>query len=119
MNLFDLEEEFLPKKVAGMSFSEIRKELAVRGVDEEGIRIIIGSIDNKILSGEYSKLSNRQGSELFWMGLVFLVGGIILSIGSYMGWIGMGNYFFVAYGPVLGGASLMGMSKVRSGRFKK
>lgn len=117
MNLFEIEKEFLPKKVAGMSYSEIRNELTQRGVDEEGVRIVIRSIDNKILSGEYSKTANSKKSAFFWIGLVVFLLGLFLTLGTYTGVINTGNSYIVAFGPLLGGLFLMSSGTIRSKKF--
>ncbi|RKD86032.1 hypothetical protein [Mangrovibacterium diazotrophicum] len=102
----ELYDKYLVLKQEGMSFGEIRSRLASEGVAEEDIRVIIRLIDNQILRGDVKKSRNQKARELIAVGLVISVVGIIVTLGTYLGYINTGNSYLVAYGPVLGGAGI-------------
>ncbi len=108
-------QHFLEEKKNGMDFSEIRKTLEQNGIEEDKIKIIIRDIDNKILREEQIKSNNQKARELIYIGLFFTIAGLFLTIGSYTGFIDLGNVFVLAWGPVLGGLGTMfaGYGKLR------
>lgn len=107
MNILKLEEIYLEKKLAGMDFSEIRKELKAKGESDDTIRIVIRSIDRCIIEIEREKTELRRVKERFYIGLCIFGLGLSVSVGSYMGFIEMGDSYVIAYGPVLGGFMMM------------
>ena len=110
-NLNELSDYYFDKKVEGMDFSEIRKELKVKGLDDADIKIVVRDIDNKLLSGIRKKQDRSSTNASMVLGICLVVGGVIVTIGTYTGWINMGDYFILAYGPILGGLSMIAVSK--------
>lgn len=106
-NLFEIEKKYLEKRHQGMEFSEMRKEMLNEGLDPEAVSIVIRSIDNKILNGEKFKVRQSNKSELFYVGLILLGFGVFFTAGTFMGWLGSGGGYILAYGPILGGFGLM------------
>lgn len=109
MDLFEIEKEYYTKKIEGQSFSEIRKELEVKGLTKEQIKAVIRSIDNRVISGELSKSNKSAGRQLIYMGLVLTTLGLFITIGTYSGFINMGDSFMLSYGPIFGGVGLIGI----------
>jgi len=109
MNLFEIEKEYLEKKLNGMDFDTIRKELLDKGLDNQQTTVIIRSIDNKILKGAHRKMGNSKGNEMIYIGLALFMGGLIVTIGTYMGYIDMGDRFLIMYGPIFSGIAIIAM----------
>jgi len=109
MNLFEIEEEYLTKKKEGHSFSEIRKELKVKGLTDEQVKVVIRSIDNKIIKEEVNKSNRSTRRQIIFMGLVLTLIGLLITIGTYTGFINIGQSFILSYGPIFGGIGLIGV----------
>ncbi|MBU0489244.1 MAG: hypothetical protein KKD31_14960 [Bacteroidetes bacterium] len=110
-----LEEFFLNEKRKGMEYSEIRKTLASKNLDEDRIKDLIRHIDNQIIKDELLKTKNRKAFELIIAGSVVSVVGLAITIGTFLGVINMGDSFLLAYGPILGGLGMLfaGLGKYR------
>jgi hypothetical protein len=109
MNLFEIEQEYLAKKLDGMSFSDIRKQLVFKGLSDEQIKVVIRSIDNKIIHGAVSKSNKSIANQFIYMGLSVTGLGLLITIGTYTGFISMGNSYLLCYGPILGGLGILAM----------
>jgi len=119
-NIEKLVEHYLNLKLNGMDFSAIRNELKQEGVDGSDIKTIINSIDDKILHGVKSGKANSVSNLTKFVGILLLVGGLIVTIGTYIGWIDLKGHILFAYGPILGGLTiLVSSSKKRSKKFNK
>ncbi|MDQ3190079.1 MAG: hypothetical protein M3Q58_00640 [Bacteroidota bacterium] len=103
----ELIEYFLIEKRNGMDFSEIRKTLESKELEENKIKIIIRSIDNLILKEEKTVSQNKKAKELIYIGLAVTLAGLFVTVGTYTGIINMGNSFLLAYGPVSGGIGIL------------
>ena len=86
---------------------DARIELEKNNIEEQEIRIIIGLVDNELHRRVASKSRGGKPKELIWVGGVITAVGLIFTIGTYIGVIKMGNYFLLAYGPILGGLSIL------------
>lgn len=86
---------------------EIRRELEKNNVDEEEIRIIVRLVDNELQRRLIDKSTGDRSKEMIWFGGILTAIGLIFTIGSYTGIIKMGNSFLLAYGPILGGLSIL------------
>jgi len=106
LSVFELVDRYRDKKERGMSFSEIRKSLERQGVHSESIRVIIQSIDNEILKDEKIKSQNKNARELILIGLVLALSGLLITVLTFTRIIAMGNYYLLAYGPLIGGIGI-------------
>lgn len=111
MELDSLSEYYFDKKMKGMDFSEIRRELKAKGLDDADIKIVVRDIDNKLLSSIRQKQNKSSVNATRMIGICLVFGGVILTVGTYAGWIKMGDYFIFAYGPILGGLAMISASK--------
>ena len=109
MNLFEIEKEYLAKKLDGMSLSEIRENLEKKGLSEEQVSVVIRSIDNKILRGVNNKAGNSFANEFIYIGLALILIGLFITIATYTGFISLGNRTVLMFGPILGGIGIMAM----------
>lgn len=120
LDLFKLEEEYLPQRKAGKDFSEIRKELKSRGLDAIGIRILFDSIERQLITDKLEKQAKQRNVALQYGGLVFMVLGGLVSLLSFLGVIGIQGTYVIAYGPFFGGASMVAVARSqRKSKFKR
>lgn len=95
-------ELYLQKKLDGMGFSQIRKELEANNLEEKDIKIIIRSIDSEVIRHAVNKSDRETGMERILIGVLLFVGGLAVTIGSYTGFF-TGRWTVIAYGPILAG----------------
>ena len=100
-----------------MDFSEIRRQLKDRNIDEEGIKHIIREIDDKILSQVDELSSKSKLNSQFFIGIFLFTIGLFLTVGTYFGLVNFGNYFIIAYGPIFAGLGMMINSKANRTNF--
>lgn len=103
-------------RTPGFEFHQIRQELEANNVDEEEIRAIVRVIDNELQRQTITKSENNYSKELIWAGAVVTILGAFITIGTYTGIINSGNSYIIAYGPFLGGLSILftGLAKRRN-----
>jgi len=106
-DLDELIKYYLAEKRNGKDFTEIRKELEEKKIKEDTIKLIVRSIDNKIIKEETSKVANLKAKEVIVIGIVLTLIGIFITMGTYSGVIQMGDSFLFAYGPVFGGIAIL------------
>lgn len=90
-----------------VSIFDVRQELEKNNIDEQEIKVIVKLVDSELRRKISSKSSGDKTTEIMWFGGVITVAGLILTIGTYTGLIEMGPYFLLAYGPILGGLSIL------------
>lgn len=95
------------KKIEGMDFSQIRKELADKNIEEDLIKDIVRAIDDRMLRGEVKSTGKSKAKELRLMGWTLMIIGGILTLGIYFHWFDAKGYHFVSYGPVIAGYLLI------------
>jgi hypothetical protein len=103
----ELVDIYHEKKIEGMDFSQIRKEMAEQGVDEKTIKDVVRVIDNRLFRGEVKPKGKNRSKELRLMGWVLMIIGGLLTIGTYLKWFSMEGYFFLSYAPVIAGYLLI------------
>ena len=120
MDIKELEEYYFTKKIEGMDFSVIRAELRNRKLSAEDIKSIVCSIDDKLLQNIHSSNSRNETNGTMIIGALLVLGGTMLTFGTYTSWINLGDYYIISYGPILGGLGMMANSKQsRSTRFER
>jgi len=106
----ELVDYYFEKKKSGMDFSEIRKELKTKDIKDDQIKAIIEEIDEKVL--EYAKSSGKlKPRDLRLIGYALMLIGGSLTFAVYFKMLDLGNYLFVAYGPVIIGYILVVMAR--------
>ena len=111
MKLDELTEYYLERKQEGMSFSTIRIELEEKNISNNDIKFIIREIDDKLLTQISESSEKMKTNSQLVIGVFLFSGGMLASLGTYLGWINMGNYFIVAYGPIFVGLGMIVSSK--------
>ena len=119
MNTEQLIDYYYQKKQAGMGFGEIRKQLVDKGLDEETIKTIIRLIDNQILRDELKTAASRKARERIAIGATLTTVGLIVTVGSLLGFFNLGNTFILAYGPIIGGLGILGTGVAQSRKANK
>lgn len=99
----ELVEFYHAKKIEGMDFSQIRKEMSEKGIEESSIKNVVREIDNKILSGDIKKAKNIKAKELRLIGWLLMIIGGGITLASYFQWLNIKGYYIVSYGPVIAG----------------
>lgn len=69
--------------------------------------LLYGFVDNEIHRRLAGKSKAGKVNATFLVGAVVTLIGLVITIGTYTGLINMGNYFLLAYGPILGGLAIM------------
>ncbi|WP_421920166.1 hypothetical protein [Marinifilum sp.] len=103
----DLVDFYHEKKIDGMDFSQIRKEMKEKGIEEDTIKNVVREIDNKILSGEVKKSGKLKARELRLIGWTLMILGGIATLGTHFNWFDVKGYYIIAYGPVIAGYLLI------------
>ncbi|MCY1633702.1 hypothetical protein [Marinifilum sp. D737] len=99
----DLVDFYHAKKIEGMDFSQIRKEMKGKGIDENTIKSVVREIDNKILAGDVKKPGKLDARQLRLIGWALMIVGGVATLGLYLKWFDLKGYHFLAYGPVIAG----------------
>lgn len=101
--------DFYLQKINDKDFTilQVRQELEKSKIDEEEIKIIVRLVDNALQRRLVNIAANGKSRELIWIGGAITLVGSLVTILTYTGLIDMGNHFLVAYGPVLGGLSIL------------
>lgn len=113
-----VESVYYQKKKNGMDFIDIRRELEAEGISEEDIRLIIRNIDDAIIREELSSTKQVKLDLTYWVGVILIVSGLLLTVGTYTGVIRLGGYVIIAFGPVMVGLSMIAGKKRREIRGK-
>ena len=110
-NINNLIAYYANKKREGLDYSEIRKELKLKNLDDDTISTIIKAVDNHILSEELTNANKIKGAEIRVIGYILLIGGAIATFGTLLGIIELRGYLIVAYGPMIAGFFMILTSK--------
>lgn len=99
----ELVDFYYKKKKEGMDFSQIRKELQSKNVEEPIIKEIMNEIDTRILKGESFKFGKLKARELRLIGWTLMIIGGGITLGTYLHWFDVKGFYIVTYGPVIAG----------------
>ena len=97
---------------------QVRQEREKHCFPEEEIKVVVRLIDNAMHRKLAEKAATGKANLQVWLGGVVTLAGVVITVGTYTGLINMGNYFVLAYGPILGGLAIMvgGFGKGRERR---
>lgn len=76
-------------------------------MDDEEIGLIVRVVDNEIQRRLNLNEENKKAAILIWFGGAICGLGLLVTIGTYTGLINTGRSFIIAFGPILGGLSLL------------
>lgn len=108
---------YFEKKKLGMDFSEIRKELKAKDLDEAQIKEIIREIDAKALDHAHTAGKMKpQDLRLIGYALMLIGGGLTFAV--YFKILVLGKFLFAAYGPVIIGYILVVMARRQQNKLK-
>ncbi|MFT5749896.1 MAG: hypothetical protein ACI93S_001169 [Ancylomarina sp.] len=106
----ELVDYYFEKKKSGMDFSEIRKELKTKDLNDNEIKNIIKAVDAKAL--EHAQTSGKmKPKDLRLIGYALMLIGGALTFAVYFKILVMGKFLFAAYGPVIIGYILVVMAR--------
>lgn len=97
-----------------LDYTKLRNVLESKIKNEEDISIIMERVDRDLKRAEIADLERTKGKQMFYGGLAIMIGGILITVGTYMGVIDLGDRFLIAYGPTLAGLgmALVGLVKM-------
>ena len=102
----ELVDYYFEKKKSGMDFSEIRKELKAKDLNDHEIKKIIKAVDSKTLV--YAQTSGKMKPQnIRLIGYALMLIGGVLTFAVYFKMLALGKYVFAAYGPVIIGYILV------------
>jgi hypothetical protein len=94
-------------KEKDFTIQKVREELERSSLEDKEIEIIVRLVDNdlqrRMVRGAIADSSQR----LIWFGGFLAGAGLFLTVGTYTGYIYLGNMFIIAYGPILSGLTIM------------
>ncbi len=103
---------YAAKKTDDFGYLEIRAELQQKGLDEPTIGGIIKIIDRIVLSEIQSSRKSEFDKTLLMTGWVLMLGGAILTVGTYGGFIAaFQGVYVVAWGPIVAGYLMIRSAK--------
>ena len=100
-------EALARQKLEGKSYSEIRADLMDSGLSETEVSSLIRQVDKKVLQEAVEGNRTDRAGQLYRVGLVFAVGGLIISIVFNLGVIPVNLPALVVYTPFIAGILLM------------
>lgn len=100
-------ETLVREKMEGKSYSTIREELAGSGMSDEEISRLIRQVDERVLSETVKEGNRGKVKQLYRIGLILAIAGLILSIAYNAGIIMKGLHAMLAYSPFLVGILIM------------
>lgn len=103
-------------KEEGFEIDQVRKELEEKNVPDEEIRIITKLVDSELQKKALSTSYKNKSKEYIVAGIILTLVGFVVTFGTYLGIIEMGNSFLILYGPFIGGLSLILKGWVESKR---
>jgi hypothetical protein len=106
----ELINDFVSRIAKGeITFDKIRPTLEGRGFDESRIKKIVWAADDEIQKSLLIKSNSSSVDQVILLGVVLLVIGAVLTIGSFAGLFSLGNSYMViiAYCTLIGGLVLI------------
>jgi hypothetical protein len=106
----ELINDFVSRITKGeITFDKIRPTLAERGFDESRIKKIVWAVDDEIQKSLLTKSGSSSVDQVILIGVVLLVIGAVLTIGSFAGLFSLANSYLViiTYGSLIGGLVLI------------
>ncbi len=90
----------------GTSFDEIRRLLVEQNYSPDEVNSIMKMADHMYISQDFHKIDRSRAQEYFYVGITLFILGVAITLISYFDLIDMGNYFILAFGPILGGGAI-------------
>lgn len=100
-------EELVREKIAGKSYSAIRKDLLESGMAEEEIRGLIRQVDQKVLNEATTIEDRKRAQQWYRAGFVLALIGLILSLAYNSGNLFENLPALVLYAPFFAGIIVM------------
>jgi len=100
-------EELARQKLAGKSYSLIRKDLAASGMKEEEISRLIRQVDERVLKETLEQDRKQRTIQWHRWGLILAVTGLLITIAYKAGIILSQLPAWLVYSPFIAGVLLM------------
>jgi len=100
-------EELIQQKLEGKSYTQIRSQLAEKGLSDEEIKSTIREVDERVLRAEVEGGARERARSWYRIGLAIAVVGLLLTIGINAGWMLKSTPRWIIYSPFFVGILLM------------
>lgn len=112
-----IDQSFQSIQSGEIEFSQLRSSLEKAKLAPEEVSLVVRQVDKQIQQAAIYKARRAQGRNIYLGGLIFSLLGLLVSVGTFLGLVGNGQYFIVAYGPLLSGLGIAyyGRNQMRSG----
>lgn len=97
-----------------MELSGLREVLVSNGIETDEINVVIKQVDKRLIRNEIIAAENKRGKELFYVGIVVVVAGLLVTLLSFTSIMDLKGYGIITYGPICGGlvTAMIGKSKM-------
>lgn len=112
IDIDEIKEYYLEQRVNGMDMSAIRRELRECGWTDEEIKDFVYVLDEEATGIMQSEPFQMGYYGYFLTAWTLLLGGIALTVATYMTSARIGGYAIIAYGPILAGLGMLGYKKI-------
>lgn len=102
----ELIRSLVEEKQKGVDYSTLRGKLREQNIEDEEIKKIIIHVDHEFLRLEVNKAKKQRAMEMKVIGALVFAAGLVLTLGTYLGFINLGKVRVLAYGPILGGLGI-------------
>jgi hypothetical protein len=86
---------------------DVRRELEHQKVPEEEIKIIVRAVDDELQNRLLNKNQSDSTTNFIRIGIILMVIGVVITVASLARVIDTGGKFVLAYGPFIGGLSII------------
>ncbi len=100
-------KEYLEKKREGMDYTQIRKDLSEKQIEDSDIKKIVQEIDDRILAEEFEKSGKSASEKMQIGGWFFTAVGIIFTLGRYTNITFFHENYLLSYGSLIVGLTLL------------
>lgn len=90
-----------------LELSALREKLETEDIGDEEVAIIVRYMSNQLLRAEEKKAARVKGKNMMQGGFLLAIAGLFFTLATYIGWIDLGKYYLVVYGPFFVGLLLV------------
>ncbi len=98
--------------------SDIKKELELKRIEDDELKIVVRYLSDQLIKFEQLKSQKAIGLFSFYAGLLVVAFGLFITVGSYTGYINMGNNYLITYVPIGVGLAGVGYGAIQVKDYK-
>jgi len=102
----ELVHEYAAKVSKGeITFDKVRPLLEQQGIDETRVTQIVRKVDDEIQAALLTQSTTSSLEKVIRFGIILIVFGVIVTLGSFAGFLSVGNGYMAVfgYGPIVAG----------------